>query len=215
MGANKKKRKGKGKANVKGNTIASGVSKLSAVERQEMEDVEMEHAHKGKMFMSLLQDFGPMLDREERITIRGLRTSDYPNTRASRQNDVETQLVVVLKGIGAETYRCLRDPEPPQESKKIQMMQLTRRYLQQLTTTRVNYVQENDEDEKPRKQNIPIVYGPEWLGSERWKFQIGCLQQRWHAQREAWLSSQGGCLDPDIGDPMEEVVASPYGKVNS
>ena len=178
------------------------------VENQEMQAVEIEQGRKSKMFMSLLQDFGPRLDREEWVTVRGLKTSDYPNTRASRRNDMETQLVVVLKGIGPETYRCLRDPEP-QETERIRRMQQTRQYLQQLTMTRVNYVQENNEEEKPGKQNIPMVYGPEWLGSDQWESQRDSLAQRWLAQREASLSSRGGSLDPNIGEPMEEVVASP------
>ena len=211
-GSNRKKRKrkgkGKGKSNVKGKSLAAEASKFPEVECQEMEGVE-EHGPRGKMFMSLLQDFGPKLDREEWVTVRGLRTSDYPNTRASRQNEEETQLVVVLKGIGTETYQCLRDPEPCQDPEEIQIMQQTRQYLQQLSTTRVNYVEENNEHERPGKQNIPMVYGPEWLGSEQWQSQRNLLQQRWYAEREAELSSEARGLYSDLGDRMEDVVAGP------
>jgi hypothetical protein len=174
-----------------------------------MEDVEMEMAPTGKFFMSLLQDFGPKLDREEWVTIRGLRKSDYPNTRASKPNNLEKQFIVVLKGIGTDTYQCLKDPESPQMPEKIIMMQQTRQYLQQLATTRVNYVQESNEDEKPGKQNIPMVYGPQWLGSDQWQSQRHTLQQRWKTQHEG-LSPYTKVASGRVGlEPMERIESIP------
>jgi hypothetical protein len=53
------------------------------------------------MFLSIAQDFGPhQIRREALVNIKG---------RGARNSGTYRQIRIVLKGLGPDTYRCLRD----------------------------------------------------------------------------------------------------------
>jgi hypothetical protein len=52
------------------------------------------------MFLSIAQDFGPYLKRESLVNIKG---------RGIEHSEKYRQIRIILKGLGPDTYRCLRE----------------------------------------------------------------------------------------------------------
>jgi len=72
---------------------------------------------------------------------------------------LKSQFIVVLKGIGVDTYQCLKGDH----------RERSRSYLTELTSATVDYVDKKDKMQAiVGMQNIPLVYGESMLGSEKW-----------------------------------------------
>jgi hypothetical protein len=124
------------------------------------------------VFLSLVQDFGKMRLKEPWVAV-GTVLKAYTHRRSAQPPlklpPLEIQFIVFLKGIGAETYECLKNLQEADNSKSNQLQNRTRRYLKELTSARVDYV---DKSKKSKwaagMQNIPLDYGDSMLGSENW-----------------------------------------------
>ena len=111
---------------------------------------------------------------------------------------LDTQFIVVLKGIGVDTYKCLQDPD---RTRSNQLRNTTRRYLRELTSGRVDYVAKNAKWKcAAAMQNIPLVYGDSMLGSEMWDTLRPLLQVGWQAEQQ---------LPIGVADVMDIVEPSP------
>ena len=96
----------------------------------------------------------------------------------------DTQFIVILKGIGAETYECLKNPKADNDLNPNQLQARTRRYLKELTSARVDYVDKKQDKWTAAMQNVPLVYGDSMLGSEKWKECRPALQEGWHVEQQ-------------------------------
>ena len=138
---------------------------------EEMKDVEMHESETDNVFLSLIQDFGKKRLKETWVTVGTiLRMHRIPRTaHPSLALPLDTQFIVVLKGIGADTYQCLKnDLEESDDSESNLLQSRTRRYLKELTSARVDYVDKKQEKCIAGMQNIPLVYGDSMLGSKEW-----------------------------------------------
>ena len=82
---------------------------------EEMKDIEMCELEMDNVFMSLIQDFGEKCLKEPWVAV-GTVLKAYTHRRSAqlplKLPPLETQFIVVLKGIGAETYKCLKEQPP-------------------------------------------------------------------------------------------------------
>ena len=171
----------------------------------EMNDVEMHELETGNVFLSLIQDFGKKRVKEPWVAVGAvLRAYTHPRRAQPplKPPPLQTQFIVVLKGIGADTYECLRNNiSEPYNSRSNQLQNRVRRYLKELTSARVDYVDKNERRKKAAgMQNIPLVYGESMLGSEKW---AECRQ----ALRDGWLAEQRVYREAG-GESMEDVQTS-------
>jgi hypothetical protein len=128
----------------------------------EMEDSSDERSE--NVFMSLVQDFSSKGAREKWVTVGGIRSAhDLRNTQS---RPLRSQFFVILKGIGSETYKCL-GAITGEDPKRVTMV---RQYLKELRRATIDYVEKDDDPLSyvGAMQNLPLVYGEEMLGSERW-----------------------------------------------
>jgi hypothetical protein len=98
---------------------------------------------------------------------------------------LETQFIVVLKGIGEDTYECLKNnPNETDGSEFNQLQNRTRGCLKELMRARAEYV---DTTEKglliAGMQNIPLVYGDTMLGSAKWEERRPEMERVWVVER--------------------------------
>jgi hypothetical protein len=118
-----------------------------------------------------LKILGKRLRREQWIYVgRVLNAYTLPGRAQPplKRSPLDTQLIVILKEIGVDTYKCLENnAQEPEESMSNQLRNKTR-YLQELTSARVGYVDEQTNRKQVAMQNIPLVYGNSMLDSENW-----------------------------------------------
>jgi len=151
---------------------------------EETKDVEMDELEMDNVFLSMVQDFGNKRRNEPWVAVGSvLRVYARPR-RAQPALDhppLENQFIVVLKGVGANTYKCLKEPSdsPPNR------LQNTTRYLEELRSGKVDYVDKNGKWKRiAAMQNIPLVYGETMLGSANWDTNRPALQARWQAEQQ-------------------------------
>jgi hypothetical protein len=151
------------------------------------------------VFLSLIQDFGKKLRREPWVAVGALLKSYTRPRRAQiplkQPTTRDTQFIVVLKGIGVDTYECLKnDPDNADDSEIHHLWNRTRRYLRELTSPRIDYVDKNVKRKlEAGMQNIPLVCGDSMLWSEQWVNRGPALRERWRAEQEArgWSFESG------------------------
>ena len=156
-----------------------------------MKDVETDELETENVFMSLVQDFDKKRRNEQWVIVGSvLRAYTHPRRAQPplKRPSLKTQFIVVLKGIGADTYECLKsNPQEADNSTSNRLRERSRRYLKELMSARVDYV---DKKEKWKRaagmQNIPLVYGDSMLGSENWVRQRPALVEGWRAEQEAY-----------------------------
>jgi hypothetical protein len=156
----------------------------------EMTDAEMHESEMDNVFLSLVQDFGKKRPKEPWVAV-GKALKAYTRPRSVqpllKQAPLDTQFIVILKGIGTDTYKCLENLNEPDDSPSNQIQDSVRRYLKELTSARVDYV---DKKEKWKRaegmQNIPLVYGDSMLGSANWEKYRPDLQRDWQTEMEAY-----------------------------
>jgi hypothetical protein len=160
---------------------------LDEADGEEMKDVEMPELDTDNVFLSLIQDFGKKHRKELWVKVgKILRTHTHPRLSHPPPEPIPlgTQFFVVLKGIGANTYQCLKDDLDDSESKELQSC--TRMYLKELRSTKVDYVDTKEPKCTAGKQNIPLnVYGDSELGSENWMKYRSKVEDRKRAEQEA------------------------------
>jgi hypothetical protein len=156
------------------------------LEKMQIDKPEKVVEETGNVFMSLVQDFGNRSKKESPISI-GEILPERRLTRPSKNRQVEInptmQFIVVLKGIGPETYRFLRDDAVNLERPGTTLadLELTRRYLKELRRTRYDYVENRRQlmakfkDHKPIEKSLqaiveglPLVFNSESYTSEPW-----------------------------------------------
>jgi hypothetical protein len=157
-------------------------SQSDGTDNEEMKGVEIHGKVTDNVFLSLIQDFGKKRVKEscQWVTVeKVLKGYTHPLGAHSRLPPRDTQFIVVLKGIGPETYKCLLDEDLDPKKSPVR----TRMYLKELTRTRVDYVDKTGGRERVGMQNIPLVYGDYMLGSENWKESRPRLHERWQAEQ--------------------------------
>jgi hypothetical protein len=133
---------------------------------EKMKGVEMTESDtdSDNVFLSLIQDFGKKRLKEPWVQVgQILRTHRKLRKTHPPAPPVRTQFFVILKGIGINTYQCLKDDLHDSE-----LQRRTRTYLQELRSARVDYVDTTEMKCTAAMQNIPLVYGDSMLGSEKW-----------------------------------------------
>jgi hypothetical protein len=144
----------------------------------------------GNVFMSLVQDFGNKSKKKEPLVSIGGILPEFRPEKIHRSRTVivepnpTTQFIVVLKGIGPETYRFLRDDAIDSKKPGTTPADLDRirRYLKELRRTRYDYVENRRQlmakfkDHKPVEKSleamvegVPLVYNSDRFTSEAWK----------------------------------------------
>jgi len=153
-----------------------------AVRTHEEKDAETHELEMDNVFLSLVQDFGKKRLKESWVAVGNvLKTYAHPRRAPLGRPPLETQFIVVLKGIGVDTYKCLQDRDSRTSN---QVRNETRRYLRELTSGRVEYVDKNAKLKcRAAMQNIPLVYGDSMLGSEKWDTLRPLLQAGWEAEQ--------------------------------
>ena len=188
---------------------------------EEMKDIEVNELEMDNVFMSLVQDFGKKRRKEPWVAMGSiLRVYTHPRSAQPplKRPPLKTQFIVVLKGIGADTYECLKsNPQEADDSTSNRLRERSRRYLKELMSARVDYV---DKKEKRKRaagmQNIPLVYGDSMLGSENWVKYRPALEDGWRAEQEAYARTIENRQPPidvveDVGfsESMDEVESLP------
>lgn len=166
-----------------------------------MKDAEMRELETDNVFLSLIQDFGQKCRNEPWVAV-GAVLKTYTRPRPPlEQPPLETQFIVILKGIGAATYECLKNNlQEPDNSASNQLQNRTRSYLKELTSARVDYVDKKGTRKRAAgMQNIPLVYGDSMLGSESWARHRPALRDGWRAEQEAY----GGAVEHVSMDEVE------------
>jgi hypothetical protein len=173
---------------------------------EEMKGVEMHGKKTDNVFLSSLQDFGKKCEEEHWVTVETvLKGHAHPRGAHPPLPPRDTQFIVVLKGIGAETYECLKNATADNDSNPNQLQARTRRYLKELTSARVNYVNKEGGRKLVGMQNIPLVYGDSMLGSEKWKECRPRLQEGWQAEQQK-AHGVGGSSTGVVGDVIMDDV---------
>jgi hypothetical protein len=184
-------------------------------EMKEIYELEMDN-----VFMSLVQDFGDKCLKEPWVAVGTvLRAYTRPRTTQPplKRPPLETQFIVVLKGIGTDTYECLKNNlQEPNNSTSNQLQDPVRRYLKELMSARVDYVDKRGRKWAAGMQNIPLVYGDSMLGSDNWVRYRPALHASWLAEQAARDGVVQGQQPPtgvgeDVGfvEGMDEVEVSP------
>jgi hypothetical protein len=186
---------------------------------EEMKDAEIQELEMDNVFLSLVQDFGQKRVKEPWVTVgRVLDTPSHPRRahQSRKQLPLETQFIIILKGIDVDTYECLKDNLPQSDYWSSNKLRESRSSLTELASARVDYV---DKKEKMKQvagmQNIPLVYGDSMLGSENWERCRPELEHSWRAEQE----ERGGAVqglqsqidieeDVDFADSMDEVEST-------
>lgn len=155
-----------------------------------MKDPETDELGTDNVFMSLVQDFGRKRLHEPWVAV-GTVLKTYTHPRAAqpplKRPQLNTQFIVILKGIGAETYKCLKNnPQEAPDSTSNILRERSRRYLKELTVARVDYVEKKGKRKRAvGMQNIPLVYGDSMLESGNWVRRRRSLEEGWRAEQEA------------------------------
>jgi hypothetical protein len=177
---------------------------------EEMKDDEIHGLEMDSVFLSLVQDFGKKRLKEPWVAVGAvLRAYTHPRSTQPplKQPPLETQFIIILKGIGVDTYECLKNNlQEPYNSTSNNLRDSVRRYLKELMRTRVDYV---DMDKRGTRkgvaamQNIPLVYGDSMLGSDNWMRLRPVLQDGWRAEQEANSGVIQGQQSPtDVGEDL-------------
>ena len=188
---------------------------------EEMKDIEMHKLETDNVFMSLIQDFGKKRLKEPWVAVGTvLRTYRHPRSAQPplKRPPLKTQFIVILKGIDANTYECLKNNlQEPVDSTSNSLRERSRRYLKELASAKLDYV---DKKEKRKwvagMQNIPLVYGDSMLGSENWVKYRPALEDGWRAEQKAHgravedrQPSTGVAEDVGFAESMDEVESFP------
>jgi hypothetical protein len=169
--------------------------------QQEMKDLETERLEMNNVYMSLIQDFGKKRRNESWITVGSvLATYNRPHVAQPHltRPPLKSQFIVVLKGIGTDTYQCLKG----------NLQERSRRYLKELTTAKVDYVDKRDKSQAVvGMQNIPLVYGESMLWSQKWVQRRPSLENGWNVEHRAHSMAQESPTTGTeaIGESMDEV----------
>lgn len=160
-------------------------------------DIPEEVEETENVFMSLVQDFGNKSKKESSVSI-GEILPEFRGERVLRSRTVVvepnpiSQFIVVLKGIGSDTYRFLRDDaiDSKRPGTTLADLNLVRRYLKELRRTRYDYVENRRrlmakfKDHSPIEksleaivESLPLVYNSDRFTSEAWRRSSPRLQQ--------------------------------------
>jgi hypothetical protein len=140
--------------------------------------VEMSELDTDNVFLSLIQDFGEKSRKEPWVSVGTILRTHRPSP------ELGTQFIIVLNGIGTDTYQCLKDGlKDSSESKELQSR--SRTYLKELRSARVDHVDTKAPEYTAAKQNIPLVYGDCELGSKKWVQYRSKVENRGGAEQEA------------------------------
>jgi hypothetical protein len=83
-----------------------------------------------------------------------------------------------------ETYQCLKNnPKEDNNSNSNRLQDGTRRYLVELKSPKVDYVDQEGGRKLVGMQNIPLVYGHSMLGSTNWDRCRPELLDGWYAEQ--------------------------------
>jgi len=165
---------------------------------EEMKDADMHKSETGNVFLSVVQDFGKKRRKEPWVAV-GTVLRAYTHPRRGQpplgQPPLQTQFIVVLKGIGTDTYECLKNNlQEPDDTTSNQLQNSVRRYLKELRSAKVDYVDKTGKRKQAAgMQNIPLVYGESMLGSENWVRYRPALQDGWRAEQEAYGGAVQSC----------------------
>jgi hypothetical protein len=172
-----------------------------------MKDIETSKLETDNVFLSLIQDFGEKRLNETWITVgTTLKTHREPHLAQQplKRPPLDTQFIVILKGIGTNTYQCLKDNLQADDSKSPNQFQnRTRTYLKELTSARLDYVDKKQDKWTAAMQNIPLVYGDSMLGSDKWKECRPALQAGRQAEQLQQIAHGVG-EDSDSMDDIPE-----------
>ena len=82
-----------------------------------------------------------------------------------------------------------------------------RSYLKELTSSKVDYVDQRDRSAAVvAMQNLPLVYGESMLSSHKWITCRPSLESGWHAENEFHSRDQVEAAHVRIGDVDESMV---------
>ena len=174
--------------------------KMKKAQKGEKMEIDKERSVEGteNVFMSLVQDFGNRSKTEAPLSI-GEILPQFFGAKVLRSRVVEyphpqpiTQFIVVLKGIGPETYRFLRDDsfKSNLSATTLTDLDLTRRYLKALRQTRYDYVGNRhqlmsrfkghksiDKSLVAIVEGLPLVYNSDSYTSKPWRESSNQLRQ--------------------------------------
>jgi hypothetical protein len=159
----------------------------------------------GNVFLSLVQDFGNKSNKDHPVSI-GEILPEFSQEKVLQSCTVVikpkpnpiTQFIVVLKGIGPDTYQFLRDDviDSQQLGTTSTDIELTRRYLKELRHPRYDYVENRRQlmakfkGHKPVEKSLeaiveglPLVYNSDRYTSEAWNRTSSQLQQ---SEQDMW-----------------------------
>jgi hypothetical protein len=168
-------------------TESESESEGHGIDNEGMKGVKMHGKNTKNVFLSLIQDFGPKRVKDSWVTVETvLKGFTYPRGAQPPPPERDTQFIVLMRGIGAETYECLKDPKVDKHSNpnQLQPQARTRMYLKELTSANVDYVDEVGGRKLVAMQNIPLVYGDSMLWSEKWMECTPRLQEGWKAEQQ-------------------------------
>jgi hypothetical protein len=156
---------------------------------EEMEDIKTSGLEMDNVYLSIIQDFGKKRLKDPWITVTtALRTYSKPRFAQPplERPPLDTQFIAILQGVGPKTYQCLKDNLHADDLKSGNQFQgHTRMYLKELTSVKVDYVDQKDDNRIVAMQNIPVVYGESMLGSEEWMKYRSERENRRRAEPEA------------------------------
>ena len=156
---------------------------------EEMTDVDTETAEVDNVFVPVIQDFGSQRQNEAWVslgeTLTAYRRPHQAQPHLETRPPLRTQFIVVMKGIGTNTFQCLKDK--PTSSGIVHTglnnpQERSRRYLRQLMSSKVDYMDKEHSQARVAMQNIPLVYGESMLGSEMWADCREYLENAWYAK---------------------------------
>jgi hypothetical protein len=147
------------------------------------------------IYLSLLQDFGPIHAKDEGTTTILPRK----NTRQKREHQ---QIVVIIKGFDSKTYKCLGDSNPISDNNAtFSNRQLIQRSIEQLKTT-IQFRDKHRNEDDRRFLAVKEGFFAHGLPGEH-------CQEEWNALRSKFDSSenQSGDLEmPDIKPALEGIT---------
>ena len=187
------------------------------------EEFNMKKAQKGKKmqidkqrgtvnsengFMSLVQDFRNRSKNEVPLSIGRIlpelsEAKVLPGAANYPRHQLYTQFIVVLKGIGPETYRFLRDDafNSNHPATTLTDLDLTRRYLKRLRRSRYDYVENRrqlmskfkghepiDKSLVAIVEGLPLVYNSDRYTLKPWRQSSSQLRQSESDQLERFES---------------------------
>jgi hypothetical protein len=109
-----------------------------------------------RLFLSIVPDFGPKLQRENWISA-GPRFPNHGYRTSTQRSPHKTgnQLYVLLKGSDSKTYQCLKADAQTDETNMLEAV----RHIKEMVRARVHYALEGKPAVNISKANLPLVFG--------------------------------------------------------